>query len=875
MLNIYDLVLDITSRELPKSELNRALRDFSQELGWRPSYHIIEPPFVNEIAKAHLVVEHGLEPSAVITFLGSSNPLSELQLADKYHLLEISYNNLVDWHLYVEHNKVSFCFNRVRPFTIVETGDITRTNYDLLRNDAFDRVVGRKPNPNIKNLDEALMATISKWKRNLSADMGNIVSNENLSALFNAIIFTRAVEDHYGHINQVKSHILLEEWDRNKDILRENIKRSLRNFIVEDIPETIFNEQKLIPFDNLDPSTVSALFHDFYHNSYAPYNYDFSLMSKHALSRIYEHYSSILFIEDSPQASFFPVVPEEEWNKTYGSVYTPQFIAKFLAKFIREQKTPNSFRRMKMVDPACGSGIFLRTILELQCDPLQDGVNSEAINQAFENILGVDIDENAAQATRLSLALLYLTLMGKLPKKLNVLNEESIDYYQNHPELEGSFDVVIVNPPFISSGTQSNEMRQIVSNFMGEGAKGWKDTYLAFIKLGLDMLNEGGFGLYVLPHSFLISGTARELRQRLANETWIRCLADLSAIRVFGELGSYIILLIFEKKRKDGEKRPLATIIKCQDLVGHALQDYIDGRRTETNFYSIYDVGQREFERSEWVILPEVESKIKSKLNELKMLQDYAVVREGFITGADDVFIMDEKSVPDGERDIFIPFIPDRAMMRYKVPEDTEKRVFYPYVSGSKITLEELQDKYEKTWEYLCSKRKRLEGRRPVKSGNLEWWLPIWPRLPENLLVPKIISPHLVLLPKFSLDLEGKYAISRSPLIYPKEKDMEADLLQFLVAILNSPIAYWYITTHSHRYSRGYAMLEPKTLKQIPIPNPMKVSAKQMKELLDLVDRRIKVTASLYLDIENQIEEIVSDIYGLSTSERKALGIEN
>lgn len=872
MLNVYDLVLDITSRDLPKAELNRALSDFSQELGWRPSYHLIEPPFVNDIAKAHLVVEHGLEPSAVITFLSSSSPFSEIQLTDKYHLLEISYNNLVDWHLYVECDKVSFCFNRIRPFNVFEIGNITRTNYDWLRNEAFDQVVGRKPNPNVKNLDEALMTTISRWKRNLAADMGHTVSNENLSALFNAIIFTRAVEDHYRHIDQVTSQVLLEEWDKRHSSLRETIRTSLGRFIREDIPKALFDDKKLAPFDNLDSSTINALFRDFYHNSYAPYNYDFSLMSKHALSRIYEHYSSILFVEDSAQASFFPVVPEEEWNKTYGSVYTPQFIAKFLTKFIREQKPPSAFRRIKTVDPACGSGIFLRTILELQCDPLQDGVNSETINQAFDNIFGIDIDENASQATRLSLALLYLTLMGTLPKKLNVINAESIDYYQQHSELKESFDAVIVNPPFIASSTQSEQMRQRIFEFMGEDMKGWKDTYLAFLKLGLEMLKEGGYGLYVLPHSFLISETTKSIRQRLADETWIHCLADLSAIRVFGELGTYIILLVFEKKRKDEMKGPLACIIKCQDYVGRALQDCIDGRRTETDFYSIYDVEQREFKNSEWIILPEVESKIKSKLNALRRLGEYAYVREGFITGADDIFIVDEKDIPDGERDIFVPYLPDRLMMRYRISTNTGKYVFYPYVNGRKITLKELQDKFNKTWKYLSLKQDRLEKRAPVRRGNLDWWLPIWPRLPENMLIPKIISPHLVLLPKFSLDLDGKYAVSRSPLIYPKEKNIEADILRFLVGVLNSPICYWYITTHSHKYSRGYAMLEPKTLKQIPIPDPTRVSARDMKELLDLVEHRIQVETGL--EIESQIEEIVSDLYGLSASERRGLGIE-
>lgn len=660
---------------------------------------------------------------------------------------------------------------------------------------------------------------------------------------------------------------------KNHDTFRNTIKKCLRQFTQEPIPQELINEGGLAPFDNLEVNTVTALFRDFYQNQYAPYNYNFSLMSKHALSRIYEHYSSLLFVEDSPQARFFPAVPEEEWNKTYGSIYTPQFIARFFARFLREQRPPNAFRRIKTVDPACGSGIFLRTLLELQCDPIQDGVNSETISHAFDNVLGLDVDESASQATCLSLSLLYLTLTGTVPKKLNVLTTESIEYFQTHPELNESFDAVIVNPPFISSGKQSETIRQRISELMGENSKGWVDTYLAFLYIGIKMLKPGGCGLYVLPHSFLLSDSARPLRRQLSSETWIQCLADLSAIRVFGELGSYVVLLIFQKKSGLDQKGNRAAIIKCQDSVGHALEDYLDGHKTETNSYSIYDVDQQKFAQDDWIILPETESNIQNRLADLPKLDDYVYIREGMITGADDIFMVDAKAVPDGEGKVFVPLLPDRAMIRYQVPKKTDKRVFYPFINGRRISLGELHDQFRKTYDYLSSHRNKLEERKPVQHGTLEWWLPIWPRLPEHLLRPKIVSPHLILLPKFSIDEEGRYAVSHSPLLYPREPIGETDLLRFLVGILNSSICHWYISTHSHKYSRGYLMLEPKTLKHIPVPDLAKISSKTMRELLDSVGRRLLNPVNTGADKE--IEKIVVDIYGLSLGERRSLGIED
>ena len=206
----------------------------------------------------------------------------------------------------------------------------------------------------------------------------------------------------------------------------------------------------------------------------------------------------------------------------------------------------------------------------------------------------------------------------------------------------------------------------------------------------------------------------------------------------------------------------------------------------------------------------------------------------------------------------------------------------------------------QKTWRYLLSKRKSLESRKPVQKGNLAWWRPVRPRPPKRMMRPKIVTPHLVLVPRFSLDLEGKYAVSHSPLLYPEEStddnegmfieienidedidrialedDMgfEADLLKFFVAVLNSTTCYWYISTHSHTYQRGYAMLEIKTLSKTPVPDPSAVAPLTKKRLLDLVDERLSSSGERARDIETEIDVIVADLYGLNSQERNALRI--
>jgi len=886
MPSYYDLIQSLTSDRVHGTNGLILLNDFAYELGWQPSDPFYAPE-VQELATAHLLVEHGLENTAVLTFLRSPLSYGELDFAVRKDLLRLSYNNLVDWHIQIGSRDAFVVYNRIIPRDsagIVANYRLVNGEAEQLRSESFEQLLAKKPSPNLPALDDALIGSISGWKRKLSAEMKGNVSNEALSALFNGIIFARAVED-YGMRQQgllrgrrVDAGALLVNWHESRaksQPLRKILIKTIKAFLQDNIPSYLLDESQLKVFDNLDPATVSELFSDFYRNSAVPYEYDFSIMSKHALSRIYEHYVSILRTVESPsrsQLAMFPQLPEEEKAKAYGGIYTPQFIARFFAKFLQEQMGPSAFRRMKAADPACGSGIFIRTLMELKYDPIRNGVTTTDVHESFQNVLGLDWEVNAAQATRLSLALLSLTLTGSFPPQLQVFGVEAIEYLEKHPELRDSQEAVIANPPFVAIETQQLAIRERIAKFMGRHASGRIDTSTAFLKIGLEMIKPGGFGLFVLPHSFLLAKSARQMRIELAENTWIHCLADLSAIKVFDETGIYVVLLIFQKK-VSGQEAPPATIIKCQDMVGRALQDALDHRQIETPTYSVYEIGQDYFKGADWIVLPQTELIIKQKFSQLPALENFLQVREGFISGADDVFLRAHSEIPAGEEDLYVPYLPDRDMKSYRVPTRVAKYFFYPFLNGRYVSETELKGQFPLTWKYLLSHKERLSERSPVQKGQLTWWKPVRPRSPENMMRPKIVSPHLVLMPRFSVDLKGRYAVSHSPLLYPKDTGAEEDLLLYFVAVLNSTACYWHIATHSHVYQSGYAMLEAKTLNKTPVPDPGSVSPKKMRELLDLVKRRLKTTGPEISSLEVKIDSIIADLYRISASERRALGL--
>jgi len=273
------------------------------------------------------------------------------------------------------------------------------------------------------------------------------------------------------------------------------------------------------------------------------------------------------------------------------------------------------------------------------------------------------------------------------------------------------------------------------------------------------------------------------------------------------------------------------------------------------------------------MILPPTETSIKAKLQNFSIIGDFLEPRAGFASGADDVFILKKGDIPLGEGELFVPYLPDRQMKSYSVPQSTNSYLLYPYLNGRKIDEATLKRKFKKTWEYLLENKERLEDRRPVRRGELIWWQPTRPRLPEHMLRPKIVSPHLVLVPRFALDLKGKYAVSHGPYLHSKETGAEEDLLKFFLAVLNSSICYWFVSAHSFKYSKGYTMLEPGPLKKVPVPDPSKVPARMMAKIVRLVEKRLGLDGADAVHVERQIDLSISELYGLSDSERNAIGM--
>lgn len=202
--------------------------------------------------------------------------------------------------------------------------------------------------------------------------------------------------------------------------------------------------------------------------------YDFEVIPVELISNIYEN-----FLGESKEISNKPFELEtfsgsrQEEIKAY---YTPPFLVDFIlaqtvTPFLERQDKPSC----RVLDPACGSGIFLvetlRKIIEkeIKANP-KNGPGNRVIvpdtrlwQLVHENIFGIDIDEEAIEIAVFSL---YITLLDyKTPKEIkgfrfeklkdrNFFGGDGADFFnEGHPfnkifKDEIELDFIIGNPPW-------------------------------------------------------------------------------------------------------------------------------------------------------------------------------------------------------------------------------------------------------------------------------------------------------------------------------------------------------------------------------------------------------------------------------------------
>lgn len=202
-------------------------------------------------------------------------------------------------------------------------------------------------------------------------------------------------------------------------------------------------EKGRLDTDALTPNLAvdDKVLKDIFKNLYYPDSpYEFSVLSADILGQVYEKFlGKVITLTNGHQAK---IEEKPEVRKAGGVYYTPTYIVDYIVKntvgSLLENKKPGprgGAARLKILDPACGSGSFLigayQYLLDWHLEQyLQDGAEKWTTGKTprlyqtgkgdwrlttderkrilLNNIYGVDIDPQAVEVTKLSLLLKVL-----------------------------------------------------------------------------------------------------------------------------------------------------------------------------------------------------------------------------------------------------------------------------------------------------------------------------------------------------------------------------------------------------------------------------------------------------------------------------------
>jgi type I restriction-modification system DNA methylase subunit len=208
---------------------------------------------------------------------------------------------------------------------------------------------------------------------------------------------------------------------------------------------------------------------------------------------------------------------------------------------------------LKILDPACGSGAFLNQALEylikehkqLQYDLalMGDLFSSYTVEESVleHNLYGVDINEDAVEIAKLSLWLRtaqkgrpLTNLANKIKCGNSLISDKSVVenafvWEEEFKEVfeNGGFDVIIGNPPYVSTKQINKLYRDYFWDKYSELLIAEMDLYEIFLYDNLKYkLNDEGILGFITPNSYYTSKSFENLRKYLIENTHIIEIID-------------------------------------------------------------------------------------------------------------------------------------------------------------------------------------------------------------------------------------------------------------------------------------------------------------------------------------------------------------
>lgn len=803
---------------------------------------------------------------------------------------------------------------------------------DAIRLGAFDKyaesTTGKKGTTEV---DEAILKDIEGWREELAhnialrnSDLTVDELNTAVSRTIDRILFLRVCEDRGTEPDDQLKNCLKSRgmYARLFDLFHRADQRynsGLFHFSRE--PGREEAPDKLTPKLKVDDTPLKGIIRSLY---YPDCPYVWKVIPADILGQVYEQFlGKIIRLTKGHQAK---VEDKPEVKKAGGVYYTPTYIVDYIVEHtvgkLLEGKSPKEAAKLRILDPACGSGSFLIGAYQHLLDwYLEQYVNSfpptsvggqeggSGLSQAdkkraaelpiyqaargewrlslaerkrilLDHIYGVDIDAQAVEVTKLSLLLKVLegethdTLESELKLRIRALPDLAAnikcgnsligtDFYSDHPDL-------------------SEDERRRINPF------DWKEEFKEVFK-------QGGFDAVI--------GNPPYINMMELDKVLHPGIKPYWKSKYQSAAGAFDIYVLFIEQaavlsRTDGL---ISFIVPNKFLAAEyavafrrwllenarflSLADYSRVKVWKASVYPVVPVFQKATPDVSAYVTVEIAATISS--DGLRPAASVACSRLGlvpdniwsFITrpGADillKVLALSEPlerfaevsgSCTVGEGSEYPPLVFDS-------PRSTHGRNSAKFVVSGSVT------RYATTWGHAPVHFTHKTYDKPL----IKLRTPMPARRIEQARAPKIIVCKVALEPRAYPDLEGEFAGAYTTYIQSHLLD-----LRHLTAILNSRLmAFLFRGLYDAlAMAGGYLRFQPPQMKRLPIRtinfSDKKDNARHDK-MVSLVEKMLELNKDLQkarTDTEQtrlkrqiaatdkQIDQLVYELYGLTEEE--------
>ncbi|BAO30999.1 Eco57I restriction-modification methylase domain-containing protein [Sulfuritalea hydrogenivorans] len=346
--------------------------------------------------------------------------------------------------------------------------------------------------------------------------------------------------------------------------------------------------------------------------------YEFSVLPADILGQVYERFlGSVIRLTAGGQAK---IEEKPEVKKAGGVYYTPTYIVDYIVGQtigrLCEGKAPRDVAKLRVLDPACGSGSFLIGAYQYLLDwhlkwyadneperhakgkdpKVHHAANgwrltaSERKRILTNNIYGVDIDAQAVEVSKLSL--LLKVLEGETDETLNA--QMRLFHERALPDLDGNIKCgnSLIGPDFFDGQLElDEEERRRINAFDWQAEfaevfksggfdavignppwgsaissdekdylqshsvsrRGEAESHLYFIERGISLLRRDGILGFITPNTWLTIKNAEGIRRHLLSTTTFVELSELSKY-IFVDAPDIVPSLVFISARPPGRR---------------------------------------------------------------------------------------------------------------------------------------------------------------------------------------------------------------------------------------------------------------------------------------------------------------------------------